>query len=84
MENKITKIYEDYGQLHEEGCELNDEGGSFDGCTCAVKSMVQEIITALKEECEKRLVKGEDSNGDIAHANNQILHSLLSYLEDIK
>lgn len=52
MNDKIQKIYEDYGQLHEEGCELNDEGGSFDGCTCAVKTMVQELIQEVVKMCE--------------------------------
>lgn len=44
---KLKKIYEEYGQLHEEYCAINDEGGSDDGCTCAVKNMVSEIVTEL-------------------------------------
>ena len=36
--------------LHEEDCELNDEGGSFDGCTCAVKTMVEEIAKKLEDK----------------------------------
>ena len=46
---EIKNIYEDYGQLHEEFCELNYEGGSFDGCTCAVKRMVEELVKLLTE-----------------------------------
>lgn len=53
MKETIQKIYEDYGQLHEEGCELNDEGGSFDGCTCAVKTMVEEIINEIDDDTAK-------------------------------
>ena len=59
MNKKIQEIYEDYGQLHEENCELNFEGGSFDGCTCAVKSMVEEIL----KEVEKQKI--EDSQFEI-------------------
>ena len=60
----IKETYEEYGQLHEINCELNQEGGSFDGCTCAVKSMVEEIIEYLSydmkfdnEEQRKTAVK---------------------------
>ena len=49
MEEKIIEIYEEFGQIHEVGCELNLEGGSFDGCTCAVKPMVKEIVVLLTE-----------------------------------
>ena len=49
MKDKIKQIYEEYGQLHEEGCELNYEGGSFDGCTCDVKSMVEELAVLFTE-----------------------------------
>ena len=59
MNKKIQEIYEDYGQLHEENCELNFEGGSFDGCTCSVKSMVEEIL----KEVEKQKI--EDSQFEI-------------------
>lgn len=45
--DKLKKIYEEYGQLHEDGCEINDEGGSWDGCTCAVRTMVNEIVTEI-------------------------------------
>jgi len=44
---KLKKIYEEYGQIHEDYCGINDEGGSDDGCTCAVKTMVTEIVTEL-------------------------------------
>lgn len=53
MNEKIQKIYEDYGQLHEEGCEINDEGGSFDGCSCAVKTMAEEIVSLMENEVLK-------------------------------
>ena len=53
MKEKIQEIYEEYGQLHEEECELNDEDGSFDGCTCAVKVMVEEIVKLLSDTNEK-------------------------------
>ncbi len=46
---EIKKIYEEYGQLHEEFCELNYENGSFDGCTCAVKTMVEDLVKHLTE-----------------------------------
>lgn len=46
---EIKKIYEEYGQIHEDTCELNSEYGSDDGCTCAVKSMIVEIVTKLTE-----------------------------------
>lgn len=49
IKDKIEKIYEDYGQIHEEKCELNFEDGSYDGCTCAVKDMVKELIELLTE-----------------------------------
>jgi len=46
----IREIYEEYGQLHEKHCALNDEGGSDDGCTCAVKSMVEEILEYISHD----------------------------------
>ena len=53
----IQEIYEDYGQLHEEGCELNYEGGSFDGCTCAVKSMVEEIKRQIMLDIDSQFIQ---------------------------
>ncbi len=48
-EVEIQKIYEDYGQLHEEYCEINREDGSDDGCNCAVKTMVEECTKKATE-----------------------------------
>jgi hypothetical protein len=49
LREKLTDILQDYGQIHEMECELNDEEGSFDGCTCSAKTMVNEIATAIIE-----------------------------------
>ena len=49
LKEQIEKITEDYGQLHEEGCDLNDENGSDYGCTCAVKAMVSNVSEAIIE-----------------------------------
>ena len=46
---ELAKIYEDYGQIHEEYCELNAEDGCDDGCTCAVKSMVKKTVEYIVE-----------------------------------
>ena len=59
---KIVEIYEDYGLLHEKGCELNDEDGSFDGCTCAIKEMAQEIIHQIRKEDREALRKWANKN----------------------
>lgn len=40
---ELEKITDEYGQLHEEKCDLNNEDGSFDGCDCAMKSLVKEV-----------------------------------------
>ena len=48
MNEDIKKIIDDYGQLHEDYCDLNDENGDGE-CTCAVKSMVGEIVTRITE-----------------------------------
>ena len=45
----IREIYEDYGQIHTD-CELNQEYGSFDGCTCVVRTMVEEIVEYLSHD----------------------------------
>jgi len=52
MGNTINEIAGEYGQLHEEGCALNREGGSDDGCDCAVKEMVKEIVECLSYDME--------------------------------
>lgn len=49
VKKDIENITDEYGQLHEENCELNSEGGSFDGCTCAMKSLSDELVTRLIE-----------------------------------
>ncbi len=49
MKENIEKITDEYGQLHEEDCELNQEDGSDDGCTCAVKNMTEDIVRAVVE-----------------------------------
>ena len=58
--DKVQKITDDYGQLHEEGCDLNSEDGSFDGCDCAMKSLSEEVAALLtqqrdelKEKCDE-------------------------------
>jgi len=50
MKKTIENILEDFGQIHEEYCELNQEGGSDYGCSCAVKSMVTEICNKIKAD----------------------------------
>jgi hypothetical protein len=47
IQEDIEKITDDYGQLHEQNCSLNNEEGSDDGCDCAVKEMVKEVITRI-------------------------------------
>jgi len=58
---KIQKITDEYGQLHEEGCEINDEGGSFDGCDCAMKSLSEEVAQLLTQQLntKKEMKKNE-------------------------
>lgn len=46
---EIEKITDEYGQLHETDCDLNSEDGSFDGCTCAMKSLSNEVVGRLIE-----------------------------------
>jgi hypothetical protein len=48
MKEEIRKIIEDYGQLHQDDCDLQIEDGN-GNCTCAVKSMVDEIATMIVE-----------------------------------
>ena len=64
MKETIEKITDEYGQLHEDECELNDENGSFDGCTCAIKDMVEEINAVWKEKL-KSLVPREKTEGEL-------------------
>lgn len=49
IREEIDKITDDYGQLHEKDCDLNNEDGSFDGCTCAMKSLSNEVVSRLIE-----------------------------------
>ena len=49
IKEEIEEITDEYGQLHESECELNDESGSLDGCTCAMKNMQDEIVSRLIE-----------------------------------
>lgn len=51
----IQEIYEDYGQLHID-CELNDEGGSFDGCTCAVRKMVEDVVRQVMLDIDSQFL----------------------------
>lgn len=60
MKDKIQKIIEDYGQLHEDNCELNHEGGSWDGCTCAVKNCADEIVEAVIEYLSHDIFRNEE------------------------
>ena len=48
MKEKVKKITDEYGQLHYK-CSLNTEGGSDDGCDCAVKEMVKEVVACVVE-----------------------------------
>lgn len=47
IKEQIEEIYEDYGQIHERECDLNSE--DCDGCNCAIKSMVMEMVKSLTE-----------------------------------
>ena len=47
---KVQKITDEYGQLHEEGCDLNSEDGSFDGCDCVMKALSEEVAELLTQQ----------------------------------
>ncbi len=60
MKEEIKQIYEEYGQLHETTCNLNNEDTVLDGCTCAVKPMVEEIIDKLTEYFSHDIFENEE------------------------
>jgi hypothetical protein len=37
---------EEYGELHNEDCDVNSEGGSFDGCHCPNMELIKHFIEA--------------------------------------
>jgi len=49
LKEEIEAITDDYGQLHEDECDLHNEDGTEDGCTCAVKGMTREIVERMTE-----------------------------------
>ena len=71
----MEKITDEYGQLHEENCALNDEGGSFDGCDCAMNSLVKEMANVIIEHLSY----------DMSFKNEKQRKSAIKmYLEDFK
>lgn len=74
----VYEISDDYGQLHEENCELNDEGGSFDGCTCAMKSLMEEVRRFFESHIREEIYKGlpkEKTTADYNNSHEAIMHS---------
>ena len=47
LKEKVYAISDEYGQAHEDNCDLNLEGGSDDGCTCWINNMVDEITKMI-------------------------------------
>lgn len=47
IREEIEKITDDYGQLHKEECDLNSEGGSYEGCDCAMRGLVEQVVSFI-------------------------------------
>jgi antitoxin component HigA of HigAB toxin-antitoxin module len=60
VDKGITKITDEYGQLHEEECELNSEDGSYDGCTCAMKELGKDLTNLLESKRREWVGKALD------------------------
>ena len=82
MNNEIEKITDEYGQLHELNCALNDEGGSFDGCDCAMKSLVKELVEWRCENCDSKYA--EYVNGCPRCATGKVGGSYSVYPVDVE
>ena|SRR3990167_1706699 len=50
---KVQKITDEYGQLHEEFCDLNNKDGSFDGCDCAMKFLSEEVAKLFTQQLDE-------------------------------
>lgn len=52
---------EEFGMLHNEDCDVNDEDGSYDGCHCAnmegLKAFIRTLISQVKAEERERIRK---------------------------
>lgn len=57
FEDQLNGISDEYGQLHEEQCDLNSEDGSDDGCTCAMSGLVSEVLAAHQATTDQRVAE---------------------------
>lgn len=52
LKERMEEVTDEYGQLHEQGkklCELNYEGGSIDGCSCAMAGLTDEVTLLAQQ-----------------------------------
>ncbi len=75
FKEKIEEITGEYGYLHQEDCDINNEGGSYEGCNCAMKNMIKEVVEFVVEFLSH----------DITFKNEEQRKSAVKmYLEDFK
>jgi hypothetical protein len=44
---------EEYGDLHNADCDINDEGGSFDGCHCENMKQIKAFVQKTLDDRDK-------------------------------
>jgi hypothetical protein len=50
MNKNWKEELEEYGDLHNLDCDINDEGGSFDGCHCQNIEMIKQFVESYVVE----------------------------------
>ena len=74
LKEEIDTITEEYGQLHQD-CDLNEEDGSYDGCTCSMRFLVKEVVSRVVEHLSYDITFIDDKQRKAA---------VRLYLEDFK
>ena len=75
---ELEKITDEYGQLHETNCDLNAEGGSYNGCNCAMKSLVKEIGQLFSDQKQQilTLIKEKNKSDNVIENYNDIIKEI--------
>lgn len=82
FEDVLEKIAGDYGQLHEEQCDLNAEDGSVDGCDCAMSGLVSEVFAAHQAAVDQRVAEARiNAERDMLEAQKNEARRACIYLE---
>ena len=69
---EFEKITDEYGQLHEENCDLYTEDGSYDGCNCAMRNLVGElaVLSGTYAQSEYQRGKGDERKKHFKEVNS--------------